>query len=185
MKIGIISDTHDDLRGIQKAIHLLKQHKAELIIHCGDWVSPFAVGYIAHEAKKAGLKVKGVLGNNIGDLQTIMERNVKSESPVEFAHQSTMELDLKGKKAVVYHGHDKQLLEDLIASKNYDAVFCGHTHKPKIETIGKTLVVNPGNTCFAVEGQITDTASVALYDTNANTAEIITFSFSSLLQYSV
>lgn len=40
MLVGIITDTHDNLAGIQKAIQIFKEQKIEMLIHCGDWVSP-------------------------------------------------------------------------------------------------------------------------------------------------
>ena len=36
MKIGIISDTHGDMRSIEKAIPYLE--KCDLIIHAGDYI---------------------------------------------------------------------------------------------------------------------------------------------------
>jgi len=32
----------------------------------------------------------------------------------------------------------------LASTGKYDAVFCGHTHKPSVEKIGKTLLANLG-----------------------------------------
>ena len=61
MKIGLISDTHDNIQNIQKAIISFNEKLVRVVIHAGDIVSPEAV-----EAFD-GMKLIGVLGNN--DLQ--------------------------------------------------------------------------------------------------------------------
>jgi putative phosphoesterase len=40
MKIGIISDTHDDIENVQRAIDLFGREEVKLIIHAGDFVFP-------------------------------------------------------------------------------------------------------------------------------------------------
>ena len=40
MKIGILSDTHDDIDNVKEAIYRFKEQKVELIIHAGDFVFP-------------------------------------------------------------------------------------------------------------------------------------------------
>ena len=40
MKIGILSDTHDDIDNVKEAIHRFREQDVELIIHTGDFVFP-------------------------------------------------------------------------------------------------------------------------------------------------
>lgn len=40
MKIGVISDTHDQQDLILECVHRLNEADVELVVHCGDWVSP-------------------------------------------------------------------------------------------------------------------------------------------------
>jgi len=63
MKIGIISDTHDNLLQIKKAVDIFNQEKVDLVLHAGDFVSPFT----ALEFKNLNCSLKGVFGNNDGD----------------------------------------------------------------------------------------------------------------------
>src|ERR687898_838934 len=58
MKIGLISDTHDNIQNIQKATSLFNDKKVSFAIHAGDVVSPEAVEAFS------GVKLIGVLGNN-------------------------------------------------------------------------------------------------------------------------
>jgi uncharacterized protein len=63
MKVGVISDTHDQIENILKAVELLNQEKVELVVHCGDWVAPFTLKF--YHALKC--PIKGIFGNNDGD----------------------------------------------------------------------------------------------------------------------
>jgi uncharacterized protein len=38
MKIGIISDTHDDIENVQKAIEIFNGERVNCVIHAGDFV---------------------------------------------------------------------------------------------------------------------------------------------------
>ena len=41
MIIGLLSDTHDHIPNIRKAINRFKEENVELVLHAGDYVSPF------------------------------------------------------------------------------------------------------------------------------------------------
>lgn len=125
--------------------------------------------------KDLGIPVKSVVGNNPGDTKRTMMSNSNMQNPIEWAKTVMLIFDIEGKKTVVYHGDDREMLSTLIDCQKYDIVLTGHTHASRNEVIGKTLVINPGNTCYACEGKITDKVSVALYDSKTNRAEIISF----------
>lgn len=173
MLVGIISDTHDNLPSLRKAIEIFKEKKVKMLIHCGDWVSPFTFEFFDREIKGLNIPVKTVVGNNPGDFKRIMMSNSKMKNPLEWPDTVTLTLDIDGKKAIVYHGDDFAILKELIDSQKYDIVFTGHTHAPRNEIIGKTLVLNPGATCYVCEAKIIKKASVAIYDSQSNKAQII------------
>lgn len=175
MILGVISDTHDHLVGLHKAIKIFKERKIEMLIHCGDWVSPFTLEVFDKEMKDLPIPVKSVVGNNPGDIKRTLVSNYKMQNPIEWPKTVTLEFEIDGKKAIVYHGDDYALLGALIDCQKYDIVLTGHTHAPRNEVIGKTLVLNPGSTCYACEGKIIDKASVAIYDSQSSKAEIIYF----------
>ena len=97
------------------------------------------------------------------------------QNPIEWPKTVTLLLDLDGKKTIVYHGDDYAILDALIDSQKYDIVLTGHTHTPRNEVIGKTLVLNPGSTSYACEGKIIEKASVAIYNSQTNKAEVVYF----------
>jgi len=57
--IGLMSDSHDNLIAINKAISLFNQVDCSLVIHAGDIIAPFA----ARELRKLKCPVKAVFGN--------------------------------------------------------------------------------------------------------------------------
>ncbi|MGB8087587.1 MAG: YfcE family phosphodiesterase, partial [Nitrososphaeraceae archaeon] len=63
MKIGIISDTHDDIENVRKAIEIFNKKDVQYVIHAGDYVFPG----IVLEFKRLNAKLIGVLGNNDGE----------------------------------------------------------------------------------------------------------------------
>ena len=66
MKIGIISDSHDDVDNVNKAITIFEEEKVRAIIHAGDIISP----PIVKEFKKLtdnGIEFFGIFGNNDGE----------------------------------------------------------------------------------------------------------------------
>src|SRR4029453_9721457 len=62
MKIGLISDTHDNIENILKSVREFKSRRVDIVLHAGDFVSPVAIESFA------GIKLVGVLGNNDTDI---------------------------------------------------------------------------------------------------------------------
>jgi len=146
MKIGIISDSHDNREYIIKAVECFNDENVEMIIHAGDIVSPFT----EREFKKLKSKMKAVFGNNDGErfgLKKVFDINLP---PIE--------LTLDNKKIIVMH--EPHNIEALKESNHYDVIIYGHLHDSLIEK-GKTTVINPGETCCWLTGK----ATVVILDT--------------------
>ena len=157
MKIGIISDSHDNVPLVKKAVDLFNIKQVELVIHAGDYIAPFSV--------KELLKLKsgfiGVFGNNDGEKEGI--RNVCKnifEAPYTF--------ELNSKKITVIHDIGK-----LEASLKHisDIVIYGHTHKAEIKK-GKPLFINPGE----CGGWINGISTVVIFDFDKMAGEIVKIS---------
>lgn len=173
MKLGIISDTHDRLDTLPPAVSIFQKHQVDAIIHCGDWVAPSTLEFFQETLGDWQVTVYSVFGNNEGDIKRLVERNSVLKNPVKFALKIVMELEFNHRHLAIFHGHDQVILRALVKSGEYNVVFTGHTHVSRNEIVGRTLVVNPGSTSYTRASQITDQASVAVYDTTTNTAEII------------
>ncbi len=161
MKIGILSDTHDHLPNIAKAVDVFGRAGVEALIHAGDFCSPFTLAQFKPLADR-GLKMYAVFGNNDGDRPLLVQRGATFCS---FADGSRV-VTLDGRTFAVMHYPD--LADDLFRSKAYDVVIYGHDHKLRVE--GETRkVLNPG-TCA---GYLADSATVAVLDTADLSVEIV------------
>ncbi len=156
MLAAAISDGHDNIAAIRRVGEEVRRRGIRLVLHAGDWVSPFAARFL-REAVGEGVRIVGVWGNNEGERPYFVETARKYG--VEIAGEAA-ELEVGDKKIAVYHGTSPVLLRALAESGLYDVVVYGHTHQASLERRGKTLVVNPGELC----GCLTGRSSYALID---------------------
>jgi len=63
VKLGLIADTHDNLPAVKKAVDIFNREGVDLVLHAGDYVSPFSLKPFA----ELGCGFTGVWGNNDGD----------------------------------------------------------------------------------------------------------------------
>ncbi len=133
IKLGIISDTHDNLDLVREAVEFF-EGRVDAVIHCGDMVAPFTA-----ELFDSGFDFYAVRGNNEG------EWNLK-ETVEEFGEffNNVAELEFSGKRIAVYHGTEEELVEGLVESGKYEYVLRGHTHSKKIQEESGTIEINPG-----------------------------------------
>ena len=167
MKIAVLSDIHDHLTNLERFLEQIKEKNIEAIIFCGDMISPFTTGILA----KADLPTYACLGNNDEDHIGMMKKGGEKFTWFHLSQEyGEVELDRK-KIAFCYY---PKLGELLAKSAEFDAVFFGHTHISKNETVGKTLLVNSGAVCgINFEKKAYDTSTYAIYDTQTNSAEIV------------
>jgi putative phosphoesterase len=59
-------------------------------------------------------------------------------------HDEFGRLELEGVRIALLHGDDFGALAQAIESGEFDLVCHGHTHRQRLEHIGRTLVLNPG-----------------------------------------
>lgn len=166
MKLGIISDSHDNLDMVKKAVKILNKENIDFLIHCGDIVSPFisTVFEGLDENIKNG-NFYGVFGNNDGDLLYLVKR---FEKICKISGYELI-LELAGKKIYVSHGPNPIVIMGLAKSGEFDIIATGHTHDHKIETINNTLVINPGELC----GYLTGKATFVIVDLEKMDARLI------------
>jgi uncharacterized protein len=120
--VGLISDTH----GLIRAEALAALDGVEVILHAGD-----VGGHSVLRELGAIAPVHAVFGNTDDPIHGLPQR---------------LDLSLGGLRLHVSHGHElgSPTPEKLIRHYTADIIIYGHTHTPLIETIGTTLIVNPG-----------------------------------------
>lgn len=120
MRIGLISDTHDNLPLVHSAARFFRETRPERVFHLGDVMSPEVLDALE------GLPLTVLLGNN--------------DDPREL-EGATLDWDglIDGVHVHAHHGHLKPKL-----NREPDLLVHGHTHRRRVERVGRTLVVNPG-----------------------------------------
>jgi len=137
MLIAIMSDSHDNIWNVRKALNIIRSHKAELIIHCGDLIAPFTLKELAKFKP-----VHWVLGNNDGDPYMLTKISL-SELPDITPHGHIGKLDLE--ECSLAFTHYEETGQALAHTGDYDLVCCGHTHVYRMEKINNTTLLNPGD----------------------------------------
>jgi putative phosphoesterase len=134
MRIGIVSDTHGQVEFALQAVRLLESLEIALVVHCGDVGSAEVVRVFA------AWPCHYVLGN-VDDERTLPAAIAAAGQK---CHGRFGSLLLEGRKLAWLHGDDEPLLDRTIACGAWDLVCHGHTHVPRCERLGRTLVLNPG-----------------------------------------
>jgi uncharacterized protein len=167
MKIGIISDTHDQIEKIKKAIKTFNTQKVNLVYHLGDICSPFTL-QLYGELK---CPLKGVFGNNDSDIFKILKSKPKN---AEFFDKLYVD-EVSGKKICLFHGDPKEIVEMLFESDEYDILLTGHDHVAKIRQGARTMHINPGNLIgrFSDSTKAWTQPSIAVLDVDKTLARII------------
>jgi len=156
MLVGVLSDTHDNLPMIERATACLRARGVELLLHAGDYVSPFALKLIM----RAGIPLIGVFGNNDGE-----KPGLQSVTADIFDGPHRFELDGR----TILMAHDAGALVRAMTPDVVLAIW-GHTHKPEVGA-GPVLRVNPGE----AGGWLSGRATGAIVDLKKLLAEIIEF----------
>ena len=170
VKIGVISDTHDDVENTEKAIDIFNTLKVDHIFHAGDYVYPGMISLFKKLNKET--KFYGVRGNNDGELMGITRQFDEIEN-AQFLNEFG-KLLISSKNIAIYHGTNSDLSQSLVESQLFDILILGHTHIKRIEKMGKTLVLNPGplNRNFFSKNT-NDGPCVIIYDEKRELAEFI------------
>ena len=156
MKIGIISDTHDHLENIKKAVSILKERNITNLIHLGDYCSPFSIPLLEIE------KIHAIFGNNDGDKLMLQKKATEYGFVIEAAPRA---FTIEERKIAIMH--EPYQLEAFRKSGIYDIILHGHTHEQYVKK--DPLTVNPGELCGYLSGK----ATFAIIDLETLECEIV------------
>lgn len=135
MRLGLISDTHDNRSRTRKALRLLDEAGAEALVHAGDLNTGKLVPLFE------GWRVWLARGNVDHSTQI---GSAIDEHGVDISYGLRHEIEAGSARVGVIHGDDGSRLESIINAGVFDLVVHGHTHTFRDERIGETRVVNPG-----------------------------------------
>lgn len=137
MQVAIMSDSHDNIWNMRKAVEIVKNSNAELLIHCGDFIAPFML----KELDDAGIPVHGVFGNNDGDQFTLTRMAAVTLNNITL-HGLSGQVDAAGFS--IGFTHYAELGAGLVSAGQCQLVCFGHTHVHDIKKDAGVTLLNPG-----------------------------------------
>lgn len=165
MRIGVISDIHDNVWKLQSALKTLAA-EADVLLCCGDLCSPFVVHQLGRGFSGP---IHIVFGNNDGDLYRITA-NARAYSHIQL-HGELFQGAFDGRRVAM--NHYPAIANSLAHSCEHELVCYGHNHRYHVEMQGKVLLVNPGpimGAAIGTDGSWSDVDSTFVIVDTANLA---------------
>ncbi|MCL2304435.1 MAG: metallophosphoesterase [Planctomycetaceae bacterium] len=135
MKIGVLSDTHGDVKLTSAALEVFCEQGVSQILHCGDIGTPEIVLLFSQ------IPTAFVFGNCDPKTETLRRAILSID---QTCCDWFGELELDGKRIFFLHGHQWNRFENEVHSGQWDLICYGHTHNAELRMAGETLILNPG-----------------------------------------
>lgn len=143
MRIGVVSDTHNNLANVARIVELFNAAGVERVVHTGDITQARTIEVFA----RLHMPMVGVFGNNDQDERSALMPAIAAAG-FEF-HQPPFDLVWHARRIVVVHDP-----LEFVGSSIEDAQLAlhGHTHRQRIERDAQRLVFNPGECAGHMKG---------------------------------
>ena len=141
MRIGIVSDTHNHLRNVERIVGLFNAARVDRVIHTGDITQAKTLNVFA----RLDAPLYGVFGNNDQEREALEDAIARHgfhfvDPPLRLAWHD--------RQIVVVH--DPLDLGPVL--DGHDLALHGHTHQRRIERTPSGLVFNPGECAGHLSG---------------------------------
>jgi putative phosphoesterase len=161
MKIGIVSDTHNNLKNVGRIVELFNEANVERVIHTGDITQAKTIDVFAGLT----MPMYGVYGNNDQERDSLMaavDRHgfIFTDPPfvLEWAQRSIMVVH----DPLEFEGH----LDD-----SFDLALHGHTHMYRYEQRQQQVMFNPGECA----GHMSGFNAIGVLDLQTLAADLLKF----------
>ncbi len=161
MRIGVVSDTHNNLKNVRRIVELFNDARVERVIHTGDISQAKTLDVLA--ALDAPLW--GVFGNN--DLERDALNAAIDRHGFHFV-EPPLHLNWHGRELIVVHD---PLEFDGHLHEGHELALHGHTHRYRHEDQAGTLFFNPGECA----GHMRGLNAVGLVDLATLRADLLKF----------
>jgi putative phosphoesterase len=161
MKIGVVSDTHNNLKNVGRIVELFNDYCVERVIHTGDITQAKTLDVFAH----LHAPMWGVYGNNDQERESL-ESAVATHG---FSFKDPpLELVWHERRIVVVHD---PLEFDGVLNDGHELALHGHTHLHRYEERAGQVIFNPGECA----GHMTGFNAVGVLDLIDLSAELLRF----------
>ncbi len=161
VRIGLLADTHDRVPAITNLLEKLSDKGVSIVMHAGDYCSPFSLAPY-HER---GMALLGVFGRNDGDRESLSAYAARGMGTE--IYESPHSFDVGGKRILLVHDLAEVSSRSI---ESHDFVIHGSSHLQVQKTMGKTLIINPGEACGWIHGKCT----AAILDLDTGEVESLT-----------
>ncbi len=156
MTIAVLSDIHDNIWNLERAMEKVNQREAEVILFLGDFCAPFTLAQMAQTFRG---ELHCVFGNNDGDPFLLSQIAAKHDHVTLHGQFADLSFDQRH----LALNHYPAIAEPIARSGVYDAVFSGHDHTQYVRNFGPSLWANPGE----IMGRFGE-PSFGIYETQQN-----------------
>jgi len=136
MKIGILSDTHDNLSNTIYCLDQLRSMGITTLIHCGDLTGSDLLVFFD------GFQLIYTYGN-CDKATGLLKAGVQKTNSNSFAGPS-FDGRLDDRRILVFHGDNEGQTMEAVRLRCYDYIIHGHTHQHTDHRQLKTRIINPG-----------------------------------------
>lgn len=161
MKIGVVCDTHNNIKNVRRIVELFNESNPSLVVHTGDITKASTLDLFA----SLRCELVGVFGNNDVERDDLDESIARHgfhfvEPPYSF--------ECGGRKITVVH--DPMTISESMLAEN-ELILHGHTHLKRIEQSSGGLIFNPGECA----GHMAGYNAIGLVDLHDLSVEILNF----------
>lgn len=142
MRIGVVSDTHNNLRNVRRIVEIFNEAAVDRVVHTGDITQAKVLAAMS----ELEAPLFGVFGNND------QERDSLEASAEEHGHvfvDPPLEVAWHDRRVVVVHEPPQLMTLDV---GPYALALHGHTHLRRVERERGQLVFNPGESAGHMKG---------------------------------
>jgi uncharacterized protein len=161
MKIGVLSDTHDQLSNTLMVLEICRKRGIKTLIHCGDLTGLDMVPFFE------GFRVIYTMGN-MDFVTGAIKKRFEKQGEDNFVGM-VFKGELNGVLVAATHSHFEGKVMELVSHQRYQWIFHGHTHQRRDEVIRGARIINPG----ALGGLGKESRSFCIVDLADNAVEFI------------
>jgi putative phosphoesterase len=161
MRIGVVSDTHNNLPNVRKIVALFNEARVDRVVHTGDITQP----KVLHAFSELNAPMVGVFGNNDHDPEGLA--TLASSLGFDFYHPP-LELNWHSRKILVVH--DPRDFEGVLDASFHLALH-GHTHLYTHYEGENGVLFNPGESAGMMPGY----NRIGIVDLETLKAEVLYF----------
>ena len=161
MRIGIVSDTHDQMKNVARIVELFNTANVDRVVHTGDITKAKTI----HALSALHAPVFGVFGNNDQERESL--ENAIQQHGFHFV-DATLELEWENRRIYVVHD---PLEFDQMKLRPGEVLLHGHTHRRVVDRSDHRLCFNPGECAGHLEGR----NAIGILDLESLEPEILLF----------